>query len=234
MAGSPQFKIVLECDPMWGPLISHMDRYSRAEFDNHITLRVPDPTRRQIILENEQFFAFVHKAFANDPNVEIEKKLVDVRPFVQERRSVVETLGIGRRHEDEMSGLPTFESDLKKKFEFEVQHLSGAECLELASVVITHGALGAGATTVGVALIKAVKEIVVKWLDGRGDKTVTISVGPGESIKVTGAIDDKKIEKLAASLEAAIVAVTVAKNGQKSPAREPRGKVKKKAPKLDR
>jgi hypothetical protein len=51
-------------------------------------------------------------------------------------------------------------------------------------------------------LIKATKDVIIEWLDGRGRKSVKISVGSDKSIEVTGPIDDEKIKKLSAFLDA--------------------------------
>jgi hypothetical protein len=78
---------------------------------------------------------------------------------------------------------------------------SGPEFAELAKIAISHGGIAVVAAPM---LIKATKDVIVKWLDGRGRKSVKISMGPDKSIEITGHIDDEKIEKLSKFLQDAI------------------------------
>jgi hypothetical protein len=170
----PELRIELESDVMCGPLVTHMSGYTAEEFDRYVIERCSDPYRRAVFSENQDLVDFVRNAYAGT-GAEIKKETVGVYEKVNPRGESIESLG--------------------------KMGLSGPEFIELAKIAIAHGGIGVVAAPM---LIKATKDVVVKWLDGRGRKSVKINFGPDKSIEITGHIDDKKIEKLSHFLQDAI------------------------------
>ncbi len=207
----PDLLIELDCEVENGPLVSYMSSYNAEEFETYVTGAASDSRRRAIVFENIEFQSFVKKAFEGT-NAEIDVKIADIEPIIAKRKPSTDLLA---EHPDfsRLNKSNDFGHRLKQQRR---ANYSGPEFAELARVAISHGAWGAGGAALGAVLIKAAKDVIVKWLDGQGKKKVKISLGSGRSLKITGPVNETKFKELTALLQETLAADAAAKAATKS------------------
>ncbi|MBZ9894351.1 MULTISPECIES: hypothetical protein [unclassified Mesorhizobium] len=190
---SPVFKIELESDVEFGEMVSLMGCYSDEEYRSLVQQRCSDSHRREVLFRNIAFVDDVTNAFA-PLNAKVEHEIADVESIVKRNRKANKLFN----EIDRLGGSRGFDDPFEETFKFRAeQHLSGPEFADLAKIIISSGALGAG----GAAVLKATKDIVIKWLDNRGKKKVKISLGSGKSIEIVGPISDRKVSKMLGFLQ---------------------------------
>jgi hypothetical protein len=176
----PGLRIELERDILDGPLMTRMNSYSAAEFEEFVVERCSDPYRRAMVYDNEELVHFVENAYSGT-GATIERKIAGLDDIAYNQlKALYGARPLSRHHP---------------------MGLSGPEFAELVKITITHGGIFAPFAPM---LIKATRDVIIKWMDGLGRKRVKISIGPGKYIEITGPIDDKKMKEVAAFLQDAI------------------------------
>jgi hypothetical protein len=198
---SPALQIELDSDIEEGPLVRCMLGYDPKAFESYVINHMSDTARRKIVFENSDFREFVRKSFEGTGAV-VTSRVADVEPVILKLRA-----GKSSRSFDAFGSPQSFpEPSRFRRMRPPTANFSGAEFADLAHVAITHGALGASGAAVGVAIVKAAKDVILKWMDGIGKKKVKVSVGAGRTIEITGSIDEAKMKQVTDILEEAVAA----------------------------
>lgn len=210
-------QIILEQDPMSGPLVEHMRRYTPEQFQSYVVNRSSDGARRDIMLEDIALYQNLQKLVGTSGTVT--RKISGVREEILRERSAIK---------DDPFDTFSPHSDLLERLKKPRHYFSGPEFGELAQVLIT-----LGGTVLTVPAMKATKEIVVKWLEGRAKRKLTLKAG-NHTLKIEGPASKKKINEAFAQLQKlSTVAIPTKSKIEKSPLKKAAKKAparKKKAP----
>jgi hypothetical protein len=191
-------EIIFEEDPSGGPLTDHMVAYRPDDFKKYVVEELSDGNRREIVYESNRFVDLVKEAIGS--NGTVNKVMRDTREPVRKihqfrRKLRQDDLFAG----DDVVGGGNVYGRFRQGTQTGLPHgtvgFSGAEFVELMQVAV---AVAGSALTLPV--IRATKDVVIKWLDGRSRRKVIIKE-KGKTIEIHGPGARKQIDDVLERLE---------------------------------
>lgn len=182
-------ELIIEEDPEYGPLMQHMLNYNEAEFEQYVINENSDGTRRAIVDEKAKIQAELVKLTGGWNKVDFSTK--DLRPALIRQRNMRR----GAFASDQQYQIPTHPPGGAMGGRH-AHGYSGPEFIEIIKMIATFG----GAAGLGAATIKGVKDIIVKVIDARSKRKLTIKVG-GTTLQIQGPARQKDIDSLVERFE---------------------------------
>jgi hypothetical protein len=201
-------QLIFEEDPNSGPLMDYMLDYSDQDFERYVISESSDSDRRAIMYAKGEIQAELVKLSGGYNNVETSTK--DLRPeLIRERnfRRSMRSSSLAPQNEYEIPTHPPGGALAGSKH---AHGYSGPEFIELIKMVATFG----GAAGIGAATIKGIKDVVVKIIDSRSKRKVTIKVGTN-TLQIEGPASKADVNRLVDQLEKMVKVTSETKQSNK-------------------
>jgi uncharacterized protein YbaA (DUF1428 family) len=210
MSNEDTIQLELSVDPDTGFIAGVIASYSADDYDKFIVKHYSDFNRIGAIKRAENI--------ADDIKTELSAfgALVDAKlgrvshKLLDAQRAMIdmqEDFGSGRLHR-------TDRNETSRPFDPRA-YMSGGEFAEVAQVTISLAGVGVVTGVLGRDLLRAVKDVILKWLEQRGTRSVTLKLGSADSITIKGSVNADEIERV-------IEAIRKAKRDEQARARKPR------------
>jgi hypothetical protein len=178
---SEKIEIIIE-ESSVGPVANHMLNYSDKDFDSYVIREMSDDVRRDIAIKQAEFVETLSEVFGR---AAVDKKSKYLREELVDVKNVMADIECLRP--------PKFEID---KFRPQRANFSGIEFFDLVKVAIT---LGGSALTV--AMVKAIKDIIIAWIKARSARKLTFKIGT-TSLTIQGNTTQQEVHDIIARLDA--------------------------------
>ena len=205
-----KIEIVLE-ESTVGPVADYMLDYSDRDFETYVFREMSDGTRRHIATKSAEFADTISQVFG---------KQAVKSDFTYLRDDVIAARKVTKEPFSDSEPPSDFEHG---KFRPPVANFSGPEFFDLTKVAIT---LGGSALTV--AMVKAIKDIIIAWIKARAARKLTIKVG-SNTLTIQGTTSEKEVETVVHQLEKI---ATIAKPPKEKTAKEKPSALEKPQPPL--